>query len=129
MRIVLDYLAEGDGYRSDRPVVHKEALVKMLRVLSGDSDVTDTAETLREMNIREEDEITMCELFDQYIRKGRKEGRKEGREEAREEGIRIFIMDNIEEGKSGETIIEKLCRRFSLDAGAAQAYYNTYANV
>ncbi|MDE7254196.1 MAG: Rpn family recombination-promoting nuclease/putative transposase [Acetatifactor sp.] len=121
MRIVLDYLAEGEGYRSDRPVVHKEALVKMLRVLSGDGDVTDTAEILREMNIREEDEITMCELFDQYIRKGRAEGR--------EEGIKNFILDNLEEGKSGETIVEKLCRRFSLDAGTARTYYNTYANV
>ena len=27
MRIVLDYLAEGDSYRSDRPVVHKGALI------------------------------------------------------------------------------------------------------
>ncbi|MCM1552313.1 MAG: Rpn family recombination-promoting nuclease/putative transposase, partial [Butyrivibrio sp.] len=134
MRIVLDYLAEGEGYRSDRPVVHKEALVKMLRVLSGDNDVTDTEKILQEMDIREEDEITMCELFDQYIRKGRtegleqgrREGHQEGRREGREEGIRIFILDNIEEGKSGETIVEKLCRRFSLDAGSAQAYYNTY---
>ncbi|MCM1091763.1 MAG: hypothetical protein NC413_13035, partial [Muribaculum sp.] len=123
MRIVLDYLAEGEGYRSDRPVVHKEALVKMLRVLSGDNDVTDTEKILQEMDIREEDEITMCELFDQYIRKGHQEGRREGREE----GIRIFILDNIEEGKSGETIVEKLCRRFSLDAGSAQTYYNTYS--
>ncbi|MDE7252903.1 MAG: Rpn family recombination-promoting nuclease/putative transposase [Acetatifactor sp.] len=88
MRIVLDYLAEGEGYRSDRLVIHKEALVKMLRVLSGDSNVTDMAEILQEMNIREEDEITMCELFDQYIRQGRKEGRAEGREE----GIKIFIL-------------------------------------
>ncbi len=125
MRIVLDYLVEGEGYRSDRPVMHKEALVKMLRVLSGDKDVTDTAETLWEMNIREEDEITMCELFDQYIRQGRKEGRAEGRAE----GIKIFILDNLEEGKSGDAIVENLCRRFPLVAGSAQAYYNTYANV
>ena len=83
--------------------------------------MTDTADILREMNIREEDEITMCELFDQYIRKGRAEGR--------EEGIKNFILDNLEEGKSGETIVEKLCRRFSLDAGTARTYYNTYANV
>ncbi|MCM1551609.1 MAG: hypothetical protein NC092_02835, partial [Butyrivibrio sp.] len=72
----------------------------------------------------------MCELFDQYIRKGRTEGleqgRQEGRREGREEGIRIFILDNMEEGKSSEIIVEKLCRRFSLEAGSAQAYYNTY---
>ncbi|MCM1089288.1 MAG: Rpn family recombination-promoting nuclease/putative transposase [Butyrivibrio sp.] len=126
MRIVLDYLAEGESYRSDRPVVHKEALVKMLRVLSGDGDVTDTEKILQEMDIREEDEITMCELFDQYIRKGRTEGLAQGHREGREEGIRIFILDNMEEGKSSETIVEKLCRRFSLDMGSAQAYYNTY---
>ncbi|MCM1091765.1 MAG: hypothetical protein NC413_13045 [Muribaculum sp.] len=102
----------------------------MLRVFSGDNDVTDTEKILQEMDIREEDEISMCELFDQYIRKGRTEGleqgRQEGRREGREEGIRIFILDNMEEGKSSEIIVEKLCRRFSLEAGSAQAYYNTY---
>ena len=49
MRIVLDYLAEGDSYRSDRPVVHKGALIKMIRVLSGDCDVEDIAEQLEEL--------------------------------------------------------------------------------
>ncbi|MCM1089418.1 MAG: hypothetical protein NC413_01140 [Muribaculum sp.] len=57
---------------------------------------------------------------------GRAEGKTEGMAEARKEGIRIFILDNIEEGKSGETIVEKLCRRFALDAGSAKEYYNTY---
>ena len=40
MRIVLDYLAEGNAYRSDRKVIHKEATIKMR------------------------------ELFDQYTRRG-----------------------------------------------------------
>ncbi|MDE7252412.1 MAG: Rpn family recombination-promoting nuclease/putative transposase [Acetatifactor sp.] len=89
MRIVLDYLAEGEGYRSDRPVVHKEALIKMLRVLGGDRNVADTIEILQEMNITEEDEITVCELFDQYIRKGHKEGHKEGHAEGVKEGFKL----------------------------------------
>ncbi|MCM1553277.1 MAG: hypothetical protein NC092_11350, partial [Butyrivibrio sp.] len=83
----------------------------------------------------EEGEINMCQAWDEIQEEwreegraeGREEGRKEGKAEERKEGIRIFILDNIEEGKSGETIVEKLCRRFSLDVGAAQAYYNTYA--
>ena len=54
-------------------------------------------------------------------------GLEKGGEKAREEVIKIFILDNIEEGKSGETIVEKLCRRFSLDAGLALEYYNTYS--
>ena len=78
MRIVLDYLAEGNGYRSDRRVVHKEATIKMLRVLSGDRNVEDTGEILKEMNITEEDEISMCELFDQYTRRGVAQGIAQG---------------------------------------------------
>ena len=57
MRIIVDYLAEGDSYRSDRKVIHKEATVKMLRVLSGDTNVDDTGDALKEMGIKEEDEI------------------------------------------------------------------------
>lgn len=70
MRIVVDCLAAGIGYRSKQKVVHKEALIKLLRVLFGDENVDDTSQMLADMNIREEDEITMCELFDQYTRKG-----------------------------------------------------------
>lgn len=33
---------------------------------------------MEEQGIREKDEITVCELFDQYVRQGRAEGRTEG---------------------------------------------------
>lgn len=78
MRIVVDYLAEGNSYRSDRKIVHKEALINMLRSLSGDVDFEETKMFMKEMNIREGDELMACELFDQYIRKGKAEGRQEG---------------------------------------------------
>ena len=74
MRIVVDYLAEGRCYRSDRKIVHKAALIRMIKVLSGDGDIEDVEEWLEKQQIREEDEITVCELFDQYERKGREEG-------------------------------------------------------
>lgn len=38
MKIVVDFLAEGNGYRSNRKIVHKAALIKMIRVLSGEAD-------------------------------------------------------------------------------------------
>ena len=50
-------------------------------------NVDDTAGILEEMNIKEEDEITMCELFDQYTRRGRKEGIEEGKKEGLSEGL------------------------------------------
>ena len=65
-----DYLAEGNAYRSDPKIIHKEATIKMLLVLSGDKNVDDTEEILKGLDIAEEDEISMCELFDQYRRRG-----------------------------------------------------------
>ncbi len=73
MRIVLDYLAEGSSYRSERKVVHKAAFMNMIKVLSGDLDLDSTDSFMKEMNISEEGEITVCELFDQYERRGREQ--------------------------------------------------------
>lgn len=74
MRIVVDYLAVGDSYHTDRKVVHKKALIDLLRNLSGDEEFDDTKLFMKEMDIREEDEVTMGGLFDQYVWKGRTEG-------------------------------------------------------
>ena len=65
-------------YRSDRKVIHKEATIKMLRVLSGDKNVDDTEEILKALDIAEEDEISMCEVFDQYTRRGISQGIPQG---------------------------------------------------
>ena len=111
MHIVVDYLAEGKDYRSEQKVVHKEALIKLLRVLSGDENVEDTETILQEMQVKEEDEISMCELFDQYVRKGRKEGLREGRIEGRAEGKR----EGRVEGRA-EVIpaMIRTCKRFHI---------------
>lgn len=50
MRHVVDYLAEGNSFRSDRPVIHKEALVRLLRALGGDVNVEDTTQILEQMS-------------------------------------------------------------------------------
>lgn len=122
MRLVVDYLAEGDSFQSNRPVVHKEALIRLLRALGGDVNVEDTAEILEEMNIREEDEITMCELFDQYTRRGRKEGIEEGRKEGRKEGLSEGLQKGLqalisachELGVSFDETTAKVKEKFSL---------------
>ena len=49
------------------------------------------------------------------------------REEGRKEGIRIFILDNSEEGKTARQIQEKLMRCFQLSAELAEQYYLQYA--
>ena len=81
MRIVVDFLAEGNGYRSQRKIMHKAALIRMIKVLSGETDLEDIEAWMEEQGVREEDEVTVCELFDQYVRQGRAEGLREGRAE------------------------------------------------
>ncbi len=48
---------------------------------------------MKEMEIREEDEIMACELFDQYRRQGREEGEKEGRKKGELHMIRNFMQE------------------------------------
>lgn len=50
-------------------------------------------------------------------------GRKEGIKEGYAEGIRAFIIYNLEDGKSEEIIIEKLIKRFQLQADEAKKIY------
>ncbi len=122
MRIVLDYLAEGDDYCSDRPVIHKEALVKMIRTLAGETDVEDTAQLLQEMQIREEDEITVCELFDQYERRGRSVGIREGISQ----GIKVLISNCKDLKVSFEETAERVKRSFDLEDAEVQRNMGLY---
>ncbi len=110
MRIVVDFLAEGENYRSTQKITHKAALIKMLKVLSGDVDTEGVAGWLEEQGIREEDEITMCELFDQYERKGRSEGLIEGIEKGTSIGMDKQLVTDIDNAmKFFKVTLEKAC--------------------
>ena len=104
MRIVVDFLAEGNGYRSQRKIAHKAALIRMIKVLSGETDTENIEAWMKEQGIREEDEVTVCELFDQYVRQGRTEGRAEGRAEERTEGRAEGRTEGRAEGRTEERI-------------------------
>ncbi|WP_294145393.1 hypothetical protein [uncultured Clostridium sp.] len=59
----------------------------------------------------------MCSILD--------EERREGIREGIEQGIKALILDNREEGKSREQIIEKLSKRFLLSREEAEKYYDS----
>lgn len=124
MRIVLDYLAEGNALHSHQKVVHKAALIRMINVLSGEDDSATEAVILKEMDIKEEDEITMCELFEQYVRMGR----REGRQEERQSGIKALIVTCIELGADYNTTAEKVKARFQLSEESVTENMNLYWN-
>ena len=119
MRIVLDYLAEGNAYRSDRKVIHKEATIKMLRVLSGDKNVDDTEEILKGLDIAEEDEISMCELFDQYTRRGISQGISQGISR----GIIIMCKDF---NATYEDTLQKLKNKLNISEKEAEEQMKLY---
>lgn len=49
------------------------------------------------------------------------------RNEGIEQGIEALILDNLEDGKSEEAIVNKLVRRFRLETEDAKAYFDKFA--
>ena len=62
-----------------------------------------------------------------YERCQREEGKEEGFAKGREEGIKVLILDNIEEGKTEEQIIVKLKKRFGLTEEKSKEYLGKYS--
>ena len=52
---------------------------------------------------------------------------EEGIEQGIEQGIKVLILDNLEDGKSEETIVNKLVRGFELETKKAKEYFDKYA--
>lgn len=63
-------------------------------------------EWLQKQGIREEDEISMCELFDQYERKGREEGKQEGITTGRTEGRKEGLVEGIKCGEARRLVAD-----------------------
>lgn len=67
----------------------------------------------------DKEEFDMCKAFEQI----KEMGFYEGRETGKREGMRILVLDNLEEGKNAEEIIQKLKRRYELNEDEANTYY------
>lgn len=90
----------------------------ILKVLSEDYDIGDIEKQLITMNIREEDEITVCELFDQYERKGRGEGIRKG--------IQVLIQTCRDMKLSFTETAERVKKGFQLDETELQENMKLY---
>lgn len=74
MRIIVDYLAEGENYiPSGQRIQHIEALLLMLKALTGDDRYEEILPDLQEERERTGD-VSMCELLDKYENRGREAG-------------------------------------------------------
>lgn len=70
MRIIVDYLAEGENYvPSKQEIVHLEAVLRMLRALTGDARFEEIIGDLHDEE-KEKGGVTMCELLDKHEKCG-----------------------------------------------------------
>ncbi len=82
----------------------------MIKVLSGETDIDGVEEWMDKQGIREEDEIRVCELFEQYVRQGREEGEKIGQKQGKRIGeARRLVMDVENAMKFFKVTLEKAC--------------------
>ena len=89
MRIVVDYLAEGKDYvPSEQKIQHLEALLLMLKALTGDDRYEEIFPALQEVT-EKTGGISMCELLDKYINKGREIGMAQGMAQCMAQGMEL----------------------------------------
>lgn len=99
--------------------------------LSGDDKVTVLeGEFGIEMDDGLEKEMKlMCNLSDYVEEVGMKKGLEKGLEQGLRQGIEALIVDNLEEHKTEEQILEKLMKRFSLSRQEALQYFDRFAKL
>lgn len=95
----------------------KEAYDNLCRISADDEKRLEYEE--REKAIRDYNN-TMATCLEEGLRKGRQEGIQQW--------IQALILDNVEEEKSKDCILQKLQRRFSLDSQKAEEYYSLYTS-
>ena len=83
-------------------------------------------EHISKIKASEEMGVRYMQAWEEKVQE-REEGRSEGRAEGRNEGIEAFILDNLEEKKTGEQILQKLMKRFSLSREEAGVYLQKYS--
>lgn len=102
---------------------HPEEFLDALSAVSGDRRYESIYEQVME-RIKNEEEVTMCVLIDEFENRGVERGIEQGIEQ----GIEALILDNLEDGKTEIQILDKLGRRFSLSREKAEYYFHKYAS-
>lgn len=123
--VVAEFFAErrNPEYMPSKKVLkHAEAVLKLLEVFTGDERYRAIEEEVIE-RVEEGGELSMCEFAERMEKRGIEYGIEQGMEY----GIEALILDNLEEQKSREQILEKLKKRFRLTAEQANVYLERYA--
>lgn len=119
MRVVVDYLAEGEqNILPDQEITDVDATMRMLHALTGETYFIDNKELLQEQQERG-GKITMGYALTAMVERGREEGIKEGKIRCAE----AFVKETLIQKQSKEYIMGILQTCFQLDEEEADNLY------
>ena len=123
MRVVVDYLAEGEKYEpTEQKIVDVESTMRMLYALTGDTDFINYIEKLEEVQQRG-GWVTMCEVVDKFVQRGREQGIKEGIKKEKLRCAAAFVKETVMQKQSEEYIMDMLQTYFQLKEEEAASLY------
>lgn len=123
MRIVADYLAEGKKYEpTDQEIADVDGTMRMLHVLTGETDFIKNIERLQECQQRG-GRVTMCEVVDKFVARGREQGIQQGIQEGKMRCAKAFVKETLMQKQSKEYIIGILQTCFQLKEEEADNLY------
>lgn len=123
MRIIVDYFAEGKNYEPTEQKIHYvEDVMRLLYELTGEKGFINNIAELKERQ-EKGDQVTMCEVVDKFVERGRIQGIEQGIEQGKNDCAKSFTIESISQGQSKQYILSMLqmCFRFD-EAGALSLY-------
>lgn len=123
MRIIVDYLAESKAYEpTDREIRNIDDVMRLLYELTGDTGFINRIAELQDRQKKGE-KITMCEVIDKFVERGRVQGIQQGAQQARTDYAKSFTLVSISQGQSQQYILSMLQMCFRLDEEGADRLY------
>ncbi len=123
MKIVVDYLAEGKKYEpTDQKIVDVAGTMRMLHALTGEIYFINNMEKLEAVQKRG-GKVTMCEVVDKFVQRGREQGIKEGIKEEKNRCATAFVRETVMQKQSKEYITGILQTCFQLKEEEADNLY------
>lgn len=129
MRVVLDYLAEGELYTPrDQEIKDIETTMRMLHALTGETNFIDNMKQLRARR-EEGEEITMGYAVSMFVERGRQQGIKEGIKEEEMRCAEAFVKETVKQKQTKEYITGILQACFQLGEEEADNLYRECTGI
>ena len=89
LRIIVDYLAEGNDYEpTNQKIKYVEPVMRLLYALTGEWEFISSIGELTEKQ-EKGDDVTMCEVVDKFVARGLQQGIEQGIQQGIQQGLRV----------------------------------------